>query len=588
MKHPNALRRSLGIVLFACAGMLHAQPAPEVGSGYTEKSGWAAKRFMVAAAHPLAVDAGVQILRQGGSALDAAIATQLVLTLVEPQSSGIGGGAFLMHFDGKTVTALDGRETAPANATDQLFRRPDGSAMNLLEGVVGGRSVGVPGVLRMLESAHKQFGKLPWASLFAPAIKLCEQGFAVSPRLHISIAADKYLRTDPVAARYFYNEQGVAWPVGHILKNPELALTLRAVAQGGADAFYTGAIAAAIAAKVERHPGNPGTLSRQDLATYSPRVREPLCTDYRRWTICGMPPPSSGGLAIAQILGMLENSNIASMPPQAGVPDPGAVHLYSEAARLAYADRARYVADTDFVPLPAGGLRSLLDPAYLAQRAALIGERSQGPRKFGQPVSLALAWGVDNSPELPSTSHISVADAKGNVLSMTTSIENSFGSRQMVAGFMLNNQLTDFSFDSSDQYGAVANRVQPGKRPRSSMSPTLVFDKGTKDIVMSVGAPGGSHIINYVAKTLIGTLDWGLNMQQAISLPNFGSRNGPTELERDRIAKPVADTLTARGHDVRMIELTSGLQGIMRVRSPQGDSWFGGADPRREGVARGE
>ncbi len=588
MKHHSALRLWAGLALFVCAGILRAQPAPEVGSGYTHKSGWTAKHFMVAAANPLAVDAGVQILKQGGSALDAAIATQLVLTLVEPQSSGIGGGAFLMYFDGRKVTAHDGRETAPDKATDQLFRRADGSAMNLLEGVVGGRSVGVPGVLRMLESAHKEYGKLPWASLFAPAIRLSEQGFAVSPRLHISIAADKYLRTDPIAARYFYDAQGAPWPVGHLLKNPELAATLRAVAQGGADAFYTGAIAAAIADKVERHPTNPGTLSRQDIALYSPRLRDPLCTDYKRWTICGMPPPSSGGLAIAQILGMLEHTDIAKLAPRDNVPDAGAVHLYSEAARLAYADRARYAADTDFVPLPAGGLRALLAPAYLAQRASLIGERSQGPRKFGKPDELALAWGVDTSPELPSTSHISVADAAGNVLSMTTSIENSFGSRQMVAGFMLNNQLTDFSFDSSDQYGQVANRVQPRKRPRSSMSPTLVFDKGSKQIVMSLGAPGGSHIINYVAKTLIGTLDWGLNMQQAINLPNFGSRNGPTELERDRIAKPMADTLAARGHEVKMIELTSGLQGLMRVRSPEGDYWFGGADPRREGVARGE
>lgn len=563
-------------------------PAPEGGSGYVEKAGWTAKNFMVAAAHPLAVDAGVQILKQGGSALDAVIATQLVLTLVEPQSSGIGGGAFLLHSDGKVVKAFDGRETAPATATDRLFRKPDGSLMNLFEGVVGGRSVGVPGVLRMLEAAHRQYGKLPWASLFAPAIQLSEQGFAVSARLHLLLKADPFLKTDPVAANYFYDAQGAAWPQGHQLKNPDYAVTLRALAAGGAGVFYEGPIANAMVAKVNGHPSNPGGLSRNDMTGYRAREREPVCSDYRQWTVCGMPPPSSGGLAIAQILGMLESRNLASMPPKDGMPDARAVHLYAEAARLAYADRGRYVADTDFVPLPANGIRSLIDKAYLTSRAALITERAAGPRKFGVPPGLNVAWGQDTSPEMPSTSHVSVADAHGNVLSMTTSIENAFGSRQMVGGFLLNNQLTDFSFDSADQNGPVANRVEPGKRPRSSMSPTLVFERGTKNIVMSVGAPGGSLIINYVGKTLIGTLDWGLNMQQAISLPNFGSRNGATELERGRSSPALAEGLKAKGHDVRLIEQASGLHGIMRVRGPDGDVWFGGADPRREGIAKGD
>jgi gamma-glutamyltranspeptidase/glutathione hydrolase len=562
--------------------------APESATGYTEKQGWTAKKFMVAAANPLATDAGYDILKAGGTAVDAAIAVQMVLTLVEPQSSGIGGGAFLMHFDGHTVKAFDGRETAPASATENLFQNNQGKPLPFMEGVVGGRSVGAPGVLRMLEMAHKQYGRLPWASLFAPAIKLAEQGFTVSPRLSAMLKVEQHLQRDPVAAAYFYDQAGNPWPAGHILKNPELAKVLREIAAGGADVFYNGRIAHDIEAKVKSHPTNPGGLTAIDIAGYRSKEREPVCSDYKSWTVCGMPPPSSGGIAIAQMLGMLETKDLRPFMPKDGVPHAEAIHLFSEAGRLAYADRGRYVADTDFIPLPGNSMKPLLDKKYLAERAALITDKSMGVAKFGVPPSMSVAWGVDTSPELPSTSHISIVDANGNAISMTTTIESAFGSRQMVHGFLLNNQLTDFSFDSIDANGPIANRVQAGKRPRSSMAPTFVFDKGTKRLVLSTGSPGGSAIINYVGKVLVGTMDWGLNVQEAISLPNFGSRNGPTEIEQGRVPDTVIEQLKAKGHNVRVMEQTSGLQGIMRVNIHGEEVWFGGADPRREGIVRGD
>lgn len=565
-----------------------ALKAPEAASGYTEKPGWVAKRFMVAAANPLATDAGYQVLKAGGSAIDAAIATQMVLMLVEPQSSGIGGGAFLMHFDGTTVKAFDGRETAPAAATDKLFQTADGKAMGFYDGVVGGRSVGVPGVLRMLELAHKQYGKLPWATLFVPAIKLADEGFAVSPRLAALLKAEQHLKQDATAAAYFYDRNGNPWQAGHILKNPELANVLREIANGGADAFYKGRIARDIEAKVKGHPINPGGLTAADIAGYQAKVREPICSDYKEWTVCGMPPPSSGGIAIAQMLGILETRDIRQFAPNDGALNADAVHLFSEVGRLAYADRGRYVADTDFVPLPGNSAKPLLDKKYLAERAALITDQSMGPAKPGTPPGMNVAWGQDTSPELPSTSHISIVDGNGNAISMTTTIEDAFGSRQMVHGFLLNNELTDFSFDSADANGPIANRVQGGKRPRSSMAPTFVFEKGTKNLILSTGSPGGSAIINYVAKVLVGMMDWGLNVQQAISLPNFGSRNGPTELEQGRVSDALVEQLKAKGHNVRVMEQTSGLQGIMRINIHGEQMWFGGADPRREGIVKGD
>ena len=562
--------------------------APEIASGYTSKTGWIAQKYMVVAANPLAADAGYQMLKQGGSAIDAAVATQMVLGLVEPQSSGIGGGAFMLHFDGKAVQAFDGRETAPAAATEKLFQDANGRPLPFYDAVIGGRSVGVPGVVRMLELAHRQHGKLAWKRLFAPAIQLAENGFAVSPRLHTLLQDERFLKRDPVARAYFYDDQGQAWPVGHILKNLALAKTLAAIAEQGAQAFYAGRIAQDMVDKVHAHAVNPGTLSIRDLADYRAKAREAVCADYEKWTVCGMPPPSSGGIAVAQMLGILENTRIRSLPPEHGEPDPEAVHLFTEAGRLAYADRDRYIADTDFVALPGNSYRPLLDKKYLAARAALISEKSMGMAQAGTPAGMQVAWGADQSPELPSTSHMSIVDGAGQALAMTTSVEDGFGSRQMVDGFLLNNQLTDFSALDADANGPIANRVQAGKRPRSAMSPSLVFDRQNGQFVLAIGSPGGSAIINYVAKVLIGTLDWGLDLQQAIDLPNFGSRNGATELERGRFPDATLAVLKAKAHNIRIFDQTSGLHGIARTTVDGRSVWFGAADPRREGVAKGD
>lgn len=557
--------------------------APEAASGWIDKPGWQGRDFMVAAANPLAVDAGYQIIKAGGSAVDAAIAVQLVLTLVEPQSSGIGGGSLMLVWDGKQVAAVDGRETAPAAATDQLFMK-EGKPMAFYEGVVGGRSVGAPGTVRALALAHERYGKLPWATLFAPAITLAEQGFVISPRLATLLAKDPYLAGDPDARAYFYQADGTPKTAGTRLTNPALARVLRTLASDGPDAFYRGPLAEAMVAKVHAHPTNPGVLSAADLASYRAKLRDGLCFDYRQSEICGFPTPSSGTIALGQIFGMLESRDMAALKPVQGeqgqlAASSEAIHLYSEAARLAFADRNQYVADVVDVPVT-----GLLDKGYLAQRGHLIGNRSMGVAQPGNPPR-ALARGRDATPELPSTSHISIVDKSGMAVAMTSSIEDGFGSRLMVNGYLLNNQLTDFSFTSVDAAGLpVANRVEPGKRPRSSMSPLLVFDKASGELEMSLGSPGGSAIINYVGKALLGTQDWGLDLQQAINLPNFGSRNGPTELEQGRTPDAVVQGLKARGHEVLLNEQTSGLQGVQR----HAGGWLGAADPRREGVARGE
>ncbi|MDX7690395.1 gamma-glutamyltransferase family protein [Aeromonas caviae] len=557
--------------------------APEAASGWIDKPGWQGRDFMVAAANPLAVDAGYQIIKAGGSAVDAAIAVQLVLTLVEPQSSGIGGGSLMLVWDGKQVAAVDGRETAPAAATDQLFMK-EGKPMAFYEGVVGGRSVGAPGTVRALALAHGRYGKLPWATLFEPAITLAEQGFVISPRLATLLAKDPYLAGDPDARAYFYQADGTPKTAGTRLTNPALARVLRTLASDGPDAFYRGPLAEAMVAKVHAHPTNPGVLSAADLASYQAKLRDGLCFDYRQSEICGFPTPSSGTIALGQIFGMLESRDMAALKPVQGeqgqlAASSEAIHLYSEAARLAFADRNQYVADVVDVPVT-----GLLDKGYLAQRGHLIGNRSMGVAQPGNPPR-ALARGRDATPELPSTSHISIVDKSGMAVAMTSSIEDGFGSRLMVNGYLLNNQLTDFSFTSVDAAGLpVANRVEPGKRPRSSMSPLLVFDKASGELEMSLGSPGGSAIINYVGKALLGTQDWGLDLQQAINLPNFGSRNGPTELEQGRTPDAVVQGLKARGHEVLLNEQTSGLQGVQR----HAGGWLGAADPRREGVARGE
>ncbi|PCM47329.1 gamma-glutamyltransferase [Pseudomonas fluorescens] len=573
--------------------------APEAATGYrTDLQTRHASKHMAAAANPLAAEAGREMLRKGGSAIDAAIAMQAVLTLVEPQSSGIGGGAMIVLWDGKQVRTYDGRETAPAGATEKLFLQTDGKPMPFPQAQIGGRSVGTPGVLRALEMAHKQHGRLPWATLFEPAIKLAEQGFAISPRLHSLLESDPVIRKSPDMAAYFLNRDGSVKAVGTRLQNPALAAVLKRIATEGPDALYKGPIAEEIVAKVQGH-ANPGSLSLNDLQRYQAKERAPLCTDYKRWQVCGMPPPSSGGIAVAQILGTLQalesrdpRLSLTPLKPvktnkPAGIePDPQAVHLIAEAERLAYADRAQYVADTDFVPVPVKGL---VDPGYLASRASLIGERSMGSAQPGTPPGVQVAYAPDRSPLRISTSQVVAVDDLGGAVSMTTTIEAAFGSHLMVQGFLLNNQMTDFSFIPEENGQKVANRVEPGKRPRSSMAPTLIFDRNSGEFLASVGSPGGSQIIEYVAKTTVGLLDWNLDPQSAISLPNFGSRNGPTELEQGQFSPALIQALKDKGHVVNEIDMTSGTQAIVRVKDAQGKaSLKGGADPRREGEALGD
>ena len=570
---------------------------PEGSSGSTEKPGWATAKFAVAAANPLATDAGYQVLKAGGSAVDAAIAVQMVLGLVEPQSSGIGGGAFMMHFNGRDVEAFDGRETAPAAVQETLFMGADGKPMAFYDAVVGGRSVGVPGTVRMLEMAHQQYGKLPWAKLFEPAITLAESGFKVSARLSGLLGTEQHLKKDPVAAAYFYQADGKPHPVGHNLRNPAYGDVLRQIAARGSKALLEGDIAQAMVDKVQKHATNPGQLSLADLAGYKAVKRAPICSDYRAnnhdFRICGFPPPSSGAIAVGQILGLLANTNAAALPLQAGLPSADWLHLYTEAARLAFADRAQYLGDPAFVQPPAGNWMSLLEPAYLAERAKLIGQapgaQSMKVAKPGTPGGVKTSYAPMPDQAEYGTSHISIVDSFGNAIAMTTTIEDGFGARQMVRGFLLNNELTDFSFAPTDASGApIANRVQPGKRPRSSMAPTLVFDKATGALVMSGGSPGGALIIHYTAKTLYGVLNWGLLPQQAINLPNFASLNGPTVLEEKRFPAATVDALKARGAEVREANMTSGLQAITRGQAHGIPLWMGGADPRREGIVMGD
>jgi gamma-glutamyltranspeptidase/glutathione hydrolase len=492
---------------------------------------------MVAAANPLAADAGYGVLKRGGSAVDAAIAVQMVLGLVEPESSGIGGGAFLLHWNqkDKKLRSYDGRETAPAAIRPELFLDNHNKPLPFQEAVESGRSVGVPGVLRMLELAHKRHGKLAWAELFEPAVALAERGFEPSLRLAALMQRERFQVP---------------------LKNPEYAAVLREIAQEGADAFYRGALTADMVRAVRSH-AKPGALTAQDFADYRAVERDPVCGTYRAWRLCSMAPPSSGGVAVLQILGILERTQFARAPAQSAA----AVHYFAEAGRLAYADRAKYLGDPDFSSIP---LSRLLNSSYLGKRAKLIGETSMRLAPAGD----AEAFG---------TSHVSIIDAQGNAVSMTTTIEATFGSRILVRGFLLNNQLTDFDFTPGSP-----NQAGPGKRPRSSMAPTMVFSGERLDMV--IGSPGGPNIINYVAKALVGALDWKLDLQSAVALPNFGSRNGPTLLEKDSAYEALRGDLERRGHPVESAVLTSGLHGLERV--PGG--WRGAADPRRDGVARGD
>ncbi|CUH74954.1 Gamma-glutamyltranspeptidase precursor [Tritonibacter multivorans] len=536
-----------------------------------------ADNWMVAAANPHAVEAGAKILRAGGTAADAMVAVQVMLGLVEPQSSGLGGGAFLVYYDAKTggVTTLDGRETAPLAATPRLFQDETGVPLKFFDAVVGGLSVGTPGTPALLEAAHRKWGRANWSALFEDAIAMAEGGFAVSPRMAASVARDaERLARFPETASYFLPD-GEPLAEGQILTNTEYADTLRALAEQGTAAFYSGAIAADIVRTVQDAPGNPGVLNAMDLALYQVKERPATCSTYRSFDVCGMGPPSSGALTVGQILGMLNVFDMAEL----GADNPISWRLIGDASRLAFADRGRYMADSDYVPVPTGGL---VNADYLAKRANLMRrETALETVEPGTPeFDHALNWADDESLELPSTSHISIVDADGNVLSMTTTIENGFGSRLMTNGFLLNNELTDFSFRTQRDGVPIANRLEPGKRPRSSMSPTIVLEEGAP--VLAIGSPGGSRIIGYVAKTIVAWADWDMDLQAALALPHAVNRFGTYDLEAGTAAETLSEPLSAMGFEVNLRDLNSGLHAI-----EIGDTLKGAADPRREGIALG-
>lgn len=580
--HRMILSGLISALMIAVTPANGQQTQPEDSTGRSARTLATADRHMVAAAHPDAVAAGLEMLRRGGSAADAAIAVQLVLNLVEPQSSGIGGGAFLLFHDAshKRTVAFDGRETAPVAATPDLFLTADGTPVTFGTAIVGGRAVGTPGTVALLARLFQAHGKLTWPELFAPAIRLAQEGFIVGPRLAAMLAGDraKRLRTFPAARAYFFPD-GEPLRAGTRKTNPAFAETLIAIAERGPAAFYTGPIAQDIVDTVREAPGNPGRLSLADLAAYDIVRRDPVCHGYRSYRVCGMGPPSSGGLTVGLTLGMLTGFDLPGMGPD----DPQSWHLLAEASKLAFADRNQYMADSDFVPVPEAGL---LDPAYIAKRADFIRQKTSilPPVVHGLPPGApAPEPAPDNQTGRPGTSHISIVDAAGNAVSMTTTIEGAFGSQLMVRGFMLNNELTDFAFVPSRDGQLVANRVAPRKRPRSSMAPTLVFN-ADGSLRLVVGSPGGSRIIGYVAKTLVAVLDWDMDIQAAIDLGHVVNRNGATDIEAGTPAEALVPAFTALGHTTRVRDLNSGLHGIEifdgRLR--------GGADPRREGVARGD
>ena len=538
------------------------------------------RRDMIAAANPLAAEAGRAMLRRGGSAVDAAIAAQLVLNLVEPESSGIGGGAILVLWSAKEqrVTSFDGRETAPQAAKPDRFLDAQGKPLNYFDALVGGRSVGVPGLLRMLDLAHRRYGKLPWASLFAPAIKLAASGYPMSAKLNGELARDRIFARTGAARDLFFAPDGSVKPVGTMLTDPDLAATLKIIASEGADAFYKSPIADDIVAAVDHAPVNPGDMTVADIAAYRAKERPPVCGPYEQYRLCGMGPPSSGGVAVIEILDLLQPFDL-----QRRVNTPEAWNLFAQASRLAYADRDRYIADPDVVPAPIDGL---LDSIYLTARAKLIDplHMPPGPVAAGDPPGRHAAdWGRDFTPEFPSTSNLAVIDRDGNALVMTTTIEFAFGAHLMVRGFLLNNELTDFSFVPEENGAPVANRVEGGKRPRSSMSPTLVFGRDGK-LELALGSAGGAAIVTDVAKTLLAVLDWHYGLQRAMDLPNISNRSGATEVEGTHDADALAAALAAQGHEVRRTGRGSGLTGI-RV-TPQG--FEGAADKRRAGIALGD
>ncbi|MFK7854807.1 MAG: gamma-glutamyltransferase [Granulosicoccus sp.] len=579
-------KRALFITCLS-AGMTcltHAQEAadgfaPEIATGVSSVKMQLADNYMVAAANPHAANAGLDVLSKGGNAIDAMVATQLVLGLVEPQSSGLGGGAFLVYYDAKEdlVTTFDGRETAPMAATPTLFQDEQGEKLKFWDAVVGGLSVGVPGTVKLMYETHKKLGVLEWNTLVQPAIELAESGFEVSERLNKLISNDiERLSVHADTKAYFFSDDGQPHAVGHILKNQAYADTLKQVASGGADAFYKGPIAQAVVEKVQG-AANPGVLAIADLANYNIKEREAVCVNYREHDVCGMGPPSSGALTVGQILGLLQPYNLAEL----GAGSAESWRLIGDASRLAFADRARYMADSDFVPMPTEGLTSA---AYLQERSSLLdGDMALESVSAGEPEwDHAMLLADDESIEFKSTSHFSIVDASGNVVSITTTIENGFGSRLMSGGFLLNNELTDFSFATHNNGIPIANRVEPGKRPRSSMSPTIVMKEGKPYMV--IGSPGGSRIIGYVAKTIIAHLDWGMDIQEAISMPHAVNRFGTFDLEEGTGATAMQNELENLGYKVNIRGLNSGLHGIIIDEG----KLMGGADPRREGVAVGQ
>lgn len=556
--------------------------APERATGLAAAKITTAREHMVAAAHPLAAEAGEKVLADGGSAIDAMITVQTMLGLVEPQSSGLGGGAFLVYYDAeaKRLFTLDGRETAPADATPKLFLDDKSEPMQFFDAVVGGRSVGTPGTVMLLQEAHKRWGRKDWKDLFSPAEKLAQDGFAVSPRLAKLIATEgDKLKTFEATASYFFGADGAPLTAGTILKNPAYAKTLAAIARDGASAFYSGPIAEAIVDTVRMSGKNSGVLSLADLANYHVKERRPVCVSYRALDVCGMGPPSSGAVAIGQMLGLLENFDLKAL----GKDNPESWRLIGDAQRLAFADRERYLADTDFVPSP---IKGILDKTYLGERAKLLdGDKALGKDAVtaGKPEwDHAFNFGRDAALELPSTSHFVIVDKQGNVVSMTTTIENGFGSRLMTNGFLLNNELTDFSFKTHDEGMPVANRVEPGKRPRSSMSPTIVMKDGKP--LLALGSPGGSQIIGYVAQALIAYIDWGMDVGGIVAMPHLINRFGPYDLEAGTDAEKFSEPLKALGYEVKASDMNSGLHAIEMTAV----GLKGAADPRREGVALGQ
>lgn len=583
MKQKTLWSIAAAILLTACAQpqkplqtVVKESHAPEQGTGLTAQKLVEAKEFMAASANPWATQAGYEVLKRGGSAADALVAMQTTLSLTEPQSSGLGGGAFLVYWDNqaKKLTTFDARETAPKAATPELFLDEQGKPLEFMAAVVGGRSVGVPGIPKLMEDVHKRYGKLAWGSLFDLPVKLAEEGFEVSPRMAKSIEQNaQSLARYPQTAAYFLPE-GKPLAAGTLLKNQPFAQSVRLLAKEGSAPFYHGKPAQEMVKTITGVVDNPGQITLADFKNYRVIERTPVCAPYREFEICGMGAPSSGGIALGQIFGILQQQNLNAM---------GAENIHSwrwlgEASRVAFADRDRYVADPDFVNVP---LKALLNQDYLKQRADAVRASEKAAEKV-EAGQFNAKYAQGRAPELPSTSHISIVDKYGNVASMTTSIENAFGSTLMANGYLLNNELTDFAFNPAANGQTVANSVAGGKRPRSSMAPTIVMKNG--EPYMAVGSPGGSRIIGYVAKTLVAHIDWGMDIQTAISLPNMLNRGSAYEIEQDTAAAGKAVALEQLGYKVQVRDLNSGVQGIVIGKN----GLQGGADPRREGKVMGD